>query len=155
MLIYIIILVFTFMQGIYSYISETNHVSRAFSFSAVLYLQFLVHIMLYSQWNKFCTFTLALSIVCLQCLMWLFCLIPKFCAFLECCSGVVWVIFTWFQSLLLLLLSLLFSHSTCAVFLLWGLYILKFYHLLSWLHFCHQELQCLLTGIVLFICHRL
>jgi len=33
----IIILVITFMQGIYNYIPETNHVSRVYSVAAVLY----------------------------------------------------------------------------------------------------------------------
>ena len=32
------------MQGIYNYIPETNHVSTVYSFAAVLYLQFMVHI---------------------------------------------------------------------------------------------------------------
>jgi len=48
------------MLGIYSYIPETNHVSRIYSITAVLYLQFVLHVML------FCTFTLALSVVCVQ-----------------------------------------------------------------------------------------
>jgi len=37
--IIIIIFVITFMQGIYYYIPETNHVSRVHSVVAVLYLQ--------------------------------------------------------------------------------------------------------------------
>ena len=35
------------MQGIYKYIPETNHVSRAYSFAAILYLQFMIHITLF------------------------------------------------------------------------------------------------------------
>ena len=46
-IIIIIILVFTFMQGIYNYIPDTNHVSRVRSIAAVLYLQFLLHVMLF------------------------------------------------------------------------------------------------------------
>ena len=42
----IIILVITFMQGIYNYIPETNHVSRVYSVAAILYLQFVPHVML-------------------------------------------------------------------------------------------------------------
>ena len=34
------------MQGIYNYIPETNHVSGVYSASALLYLQFLLHVML-------------------------------------------------------------------------------------------------------------
>jgi uncharacterized Tic20 family protein len=41
----IIILVITFIQGIY--IPETNHVSRVNSFAAVLYLQFVLHVTLF------------------------------------------------------------------------------------------------------------
>jgi len=41
-----IILVITFMQGIYNYIHETNHVSRVYSVAAVLYLQFVLHVLL-------------------------------------------------------------------------------------------------------------
>jgi len=45
--IIIIILVITFIQGIYNYIPETNHVSRVYSFAAVLYLQFVLHVTLF------------------------------------------------------------------------------------------------------------
>jgi len=47
--IIIIILVITFMQDIYiyNYILETNHVSRVYSVAAVLYLQFVLHVMLF------------------------------------------------------------------------------------------------------------
>jgi hypothetical protein len=55
------------MQGIYNYIPETNYVARAYNVAAVLYLQFVLHVMLFRQWNMFCTFTLALSEVCVQC----------------------------------------------------------------------------------------
>jgi len=37
----------TFMQGIYNYIPETKHVSRVYSASAVMYLQFVLHVMLF------------------------------------------------------------------------------------------------------------
>jgi hypothetical protein len=35
----------TFMHGIHNYIPETNQVSRAYSFTTVLYLQFVLHVM--------------------------------------------------------------------------------------------------------------
>ena len=35
------------MQGIYNYTPETNHVSRIYSVVAVLYLQFLLHVILF------------------------------------------------------------------------------------------------------------
>ena len=46
-IIIIIILVITFMQGIYNYIPETNHVFRIRCVAAVLYLQSVLHIMLF------------------------------------------------------------------------------------------------------------
>jgi len=46
-IIIIIILVITFMQSIYNYIPETNHVSRVYRVAAVLYLQFVLHVMLF------------------------------------------------------------------------------------------------------------
>ena len=36
------------MQCIYNYITETNHASRLYSVAAVLYLQFALHVMLFS-----------------------------------------------------------------------------------------------------------
>ena len=45
--IIIIILFNTFMQGIYNYIPETNHVSRVYSVAAVLHLQFVLHVMVF------------------------------------------------------------------------------------------------------------
>ena len=43
----IIIIVIIFMQGTYNYIHETNHVSWAYSVVAVLYLQSVLHVMLF------------------------------------------------------------------------------------------------------------
>jgi len=46
------------MQGIYNYIPETNHVSRVcvlYVAAAVLYLQFVLHLMLFRTLNMFCT----------------------------------------------------------------------------------------------------
>ena len=40
-------LVITFVQDIYKYILETNHVSRVYSVAVVLYLQFVLHVMLF------------------------------------------------------------------------------------------------------------
>ena len=79
------------MQCIYNYVPETNSVSRIFDIATVLYLQFLLHVILFSPRNMFCTFTLALSAVCVQCPVWLVSVIPRFRAFPVCCSGIVWV----------------------------------------------------------------
>ena len=73
----------------------------------------------------FCTFTLVISTVCVQCPIWLFFVVSWCRAYLVCFSGIFWMILMWFQLLLLLQVSLLFLHATCTVFLLCGLYILK------------------------------
>ena len=39
------------MQGIYSYIPETNQVSRAYIFAAILCSQFMLHVMLFPMLN--------------------------------------------------------------------------------------------------------
>ena len=36
-----------FVQDIYNYIPRTNHVSRVYSVAAVLYLQFVIHVVLF------------------------------------------------------------------------------------------------------------
>ena len=68
------------MKGIYSHTPETNHFYTVCNVAAVLYLQFVLHVMLFRPWNMFCTFTLALSAVRVQCTIWLF-----FCISLISC----------------------------------------------------------------------
>ena len=51
------------MEGIYNYIPETNHVFRVYIVAAVLYLQFVLHAILFRPLIMFCAFILALSIV--------------------------------------------------------------------------------------------
>jgi hypothetical protein len=58
MLNYIIIII-AFMQGVDNNITETNHVPRVYSVAAVLYLQFVLHVMLFCLRTMFRTFTLA------------------------------------------------------------------------------------------------
>ena len=53
------------MQGIYTYIPETNYVPRENSVAAILLFLFMVLISLVSVLNR--TFTLVLSAVCVQC----------------------------------------------------------------------------------------
>jgi hypothetical protein len=69
------------MQDIYYHIYETNHVSRAYSVAAVLYLRYVIHVMLFRPWNMSC-FTLTLSVVCgsakLLLLLLLLLLLPPF-----------------------------------------------------------------------------
>jgi hypothetical protein len=46
-IIIIIIIIIFFMQGIYPYIPETNHVSKEHSVAAILQLLFMVHTALF------------------------------------------------------------------------------------------------------------
>jgi hypothetical protein len=62
----IIIPVITFTHGIYNYVPETNQVTTAHNVTAVLYLQSVLHVMLFAMLNMSCTFTLALRAVCVQ-----------------------------------------------------------------------------------------
>jgi hypothetical protein len=50
-IIIIIIIIISFMQGIYTYISETNYVSREYAFAAILLLLFMVLISLFPVLN--------------------------------------------------------------------------------------------------------
>ena len=57
-------IIISFMQGIYTYIPETNYVPREYSVAAILLLLFLVHISLVSVLN------------CVQCPVRLFSVVP-------------------------------------------------------------------------------
>jgi hypothetical protein len=120
------ILVITFVQGIYNYVNKTTPVSRAHSVAAVLYLQSVLHVMLFRRRNMFCTFTSTLSPVCKQLPICFFCSSLILC-FPGMLLRVLWVIMKWFQSPPLLQVSLFLSHSTCAQFLL-CLYIFMYYY---------------------------
>ena len=93
-----IIFVFTSTHVIYNYIRETNPVYMVQSVAAVLYLQSLLHVILFRSCNMFCTFTSALSSACVQCPTWLVSVIPQYRAFPVGCAVTVWVILRWFQS---------------------------------------------------------
>jgi hypothetical protein len=41
------------MQGIYNYRPDTSHASRVHNFAAVLYLQSVLHVMLFRPWSNF------------------------------------------------------------------------------------------------------
>ena len=43
----------TFVHSIYIYVPETNPVSTVCSVAAVVYLQFVLHVMLFRLWNMF------------------------------------------------------------------------------------------------------
>ena len=142
------------MHNMYNYIPETNHLSRVYSVAAILYLQFVLHAMLFRPCNVLCVYITAFRSMYAMPDRAVFCssLISCFPVMLlrYCLSD-----FEKFHSPLLLLVSLLLSHSTCDEFLLWDLYIFKSSQLLSWSQFCLQELQRLLKCVFLVYYHGL
>ena len=72
LLFFVVVVIGTFMQGIYNYIPETNRVSGVYRFAAILYLQFVLHVMLFHMLNMSCTFMAVVSEVSVQCPIWLF-----------------------------------------------------------------------------------
>jgi hypothetical protein len=62
------------MQGIYTYIPETNNVPKEYNVAAILSLLFMVPISLVPALTL--TFTSALSEVCAQCPIWQFSVVP-------------------------------------------------------------------------------
>ena len=57
------VFVTTFMQGIYIYIAEKNHISRLCTVAPVLYLQFVLHVMLFHMLNVFYYYLLLLLLL--------------------------------------------------------------------------------------------
>jgi len=87
LLLLLLLFVITFTHGIYNYtnIPETNHVPTLYNVAVTLLLQYMTHVMLSPTINPlYCTS--ALPAVCVQCPVWLFCLVPGHFAFLVRCS---------------------------------------------------------------------
>jgi len=101
------------------------------------------------------TFISALSEVCVQCPVWLFCVVPWCHDFRVCSSDIFWVIFLIFPFSPIIPVSLLSIHPTYTAFMLQCIYILKSLRLPSSTHFYIQELQHLLTSMFLFHYHGL
>ena len=70
-LLSLLLLFISSIHGIYKYVPETNHVSKVYSVVAILWLQFIVHIILFPM-LIFDTFTPVLRTVCVQCPISLF-----------------------------------------------------------------------------------
>ena len=63
------------MQGIYTYIPETNCVPKEYSVAAILLLLFMVLVSLDSVLNLL-YFYISTFRICVQCPVWLFSLVP-------------------------------------------------------------------------------
>ena len=64
------------MHGIYNYVPKTSQVTTVHSVAALLYLQYMLHVMLLAMLNMVCTCILALPAVCVQCPIWLLSAVP-------------------------------------------------------------------------------
>jgi len=145
----------TLMQGIYNYAPEIDHFSTVYSVAAVLYLQFVLHVMLFRPWNMFCTSILALSAVCVQCPIWLF-----FCISLISCFPVILLRYCLRDLEMVPFAHLITGIIFVFTFHVWWISVMRFYtlkysQLLSRSHFCLQELQHQLTFMFPFYCYGL
>jgi len=78
------------MQGIYNYTIKTNHVSRVHNVAAILWLQFMVHVMLFPI-KRLALYVSNIRIF-VQYQIWLFSVVP-WCRVLQVrFSGTFWLI---------------------------------------------------------------
>ena len=75
------------MHGIYNYIPETNHVSRLYNVAAILWLQFMAHVIILPTLNVVYFYISTFRSVCAVPSMAVVC-IPLRPASQECCSGI-------------------------------------------------------------------
>ena len=116
-IILIIIIIISFMQGIYTYIPETNYVPREYSVAAILLLPFMVLMSLVSVLNLLYFYISTFRSVCSVPNMAVFC-----SSFTSCFPG---MLLTYFPNdfeivpVAPIITGITFVfHSTCAVFLL-------------------------------------
>ena len=72
------------MQGIYTYIPDTNHVPRKYSVSAILSLLFMVPISLVPALALLYLYISTFEVF-VQCPIWQFSVVPSLHGFLVCC----------------------------------------------------------------------
>jgi len=118
-----IIIIISFMQGIYTYIPETHYVPREYSVAANLLLLFMVLISLVSVLNLLYFYISTFRSMCA---------VPNmavFCSSLTSCFPGMLLTYFFLNDFQIVpvepIITGLFLHSTCAVFLLSGLYILE------------------------------
>jgi hypothetical protein len=120
------------MQGIYTYIPETNHVPREYSVSAILSLLFMVSISLVPTLALLYFYVSTFRSMCAVPNMAVFC--SSFTSwYLVCCLCIFWMILKRSQSLLLLLVSPLFFtfHMRCISIVLLLLLLLLLWHCIT------------------------
>ena len=131
--------------------SETNRVSKLFGVTTTLYLQFMLHVMLFPILN---VLNFYISTVWSTCAV--HSMAVSFCnSLISCFPGMLLDYclsdFEMAQLPLLLLVLLFYLRSASAVCLLRGLYILESSELLSWLNLCFVNFQHLINIHVSFL----
>ena len=119
-IVIIIIFVIAFMQGIYNNITQTHRVSNCILYCRFLYLQFVLHVMLFRAWNVSYFYISTFRSKCAVSSMAVFA-IPWYHPFPLLLSSSVLVILKWFHSPLLILASHLPSLSLLLLLLLFVL----------------------------------
>ena len=82
LLLLLLLLFITFMQDVSNYISETNHVSRVCNVAASLYLQFMIHVILFPISNVLYFYISTLRSMCAVPNMAVSCT-----SLISCCPG--------------------------------------------------------------------
>ena len=108
--------------GTYNYVHETRKFSRACKVTAILWLQFAL-----------------LARGCVQCPKWLLSVVAWCRNFPVRRSGILWIILSWFQFPLSLLISLLFLYSTYALLTLRSLCIWNYHYHYYYCCFCWRR----------------
>ena len=109
--IIIIIIFISFMQGIYTYIPETNYIPREYSVAAIVLLLFMVLISLVPVLNLLYFYISTFRSMCAVPNMAVFCI-----SLTSCFPGMLLTYFL--NDFEIVPIAPVFLHSTCAVFLL-------------------------------------
>ena len=153
-IIIITIIIISFMQGIYTYIPETNFVPREYSVVAILLLLFMVLIELVSVLNPLYFYISTFRSMCAVPNMAVFC-----SSLTSCFPG---MLLTYFLNDFVIVpvvhiitgITFVFTFHMRYISIV-GLYTLESSWLLFQSHFCLVKLQCLLTYMFPFHYHEL
>jgi hypothetical protein len=135
---YYILFIITFIQGIYNYILETNHVCKVYV-AVIRQLQFMVHVMLFTMLNVLYFHNSTFWTVCVQCPIWILFVVSWFCAFQVCCSGIFWIILGWYCCHYYTGITYDFTFNICCISTVKSLH-LESSQLISWSHSCFLKM---------------
>lgn len=145
----IIIFNITFIQNIYNYIPGTNHVSKVYNVVPILWLQYMVHVMLFPMTNILHIYISTL---------WSMCTMPRmavFCSPLISCLPVKSLRYLMNDvemipvAHVITVITHVFTFYIQCISTAMSLCIVTSFRFLSWSHFYVLKLQCLLTDMFL------